>query len=316
MRPIGTHFFYVPLRIEEAEDGNAADGDDDGEIVFPAEFFFKENAAPDDRQRAVTGDDRGGGAAVRFVADGEDVGKLTCGFADGAEQLWPLTADLQPIALDNQYIDRGDDAHRKKSQLIGNVGDALVERFEDDGVHDRARRVDQAVQDGEQQGEKALLILDVGICLPQVAGDVVLAHLGKTEADDADGHERNADPDRQIRRFAQEDEAEQRGKRARGIADRGRDRQLDIAETDIANRHRKDVAEGCGQIGDDRIKRDRNTADEDLIAGVQTHDKADRHDHLPMAELVIGTGADFAEQVRAAPAEQGDERENKPHTKI
>ena len=156
--------FYVPLRIKEAEDGDAADGDGDGNVVLPAEFLLEENAAPDDRQRAVTGDDSGGGAGVRLIADGEDIGELACGLADGAEQLWPLAADLQPIALDNQYIDRGDDAHRKKSQLIGNVGDALVERFEDDGVHDRARRVDQAVQDGEQQGEKALLILDVGIC--------------------------------------------------------------------------------------------------------------------------------------------------------
>ena len=44
---------------------------------------------------------------------------------------------------------------RGRSALVGGVGDGLVERFEDDAVGDGARRVDQAVENGQQQRENA-----------------------------------------------------------------------------------------------------------------------------------------------------------------
>ena len=70
------------------------------------------------------------------------------------------------------------------------------------------------------------------------------------------------------------------------------------------------------QIGEemDDLHVDFNAADKNLVAGVQTHDDTDCHDHLQVRGLVVGfAAADLGEKVRTAPAEQRDDRKPKPH---
>jgi hypothetical protein len=56
------------------------------------------------------------------------------------------------------------------------------------------------------------------------------------------------------------------------------------------------------------------TAHKDLVGRVKAHDNAHGHHHFQVAVLVPGiAAADFGKEVGAAPAEQRDQREPKPH---
>ena len=146
---------------------------------------------------------------------------------------------------------------------------------------------------------------------------VILAGFDHAEADDADAdqHDRRQHQRRKLAQgsHAAEDHGQHGDQCAGGIADRRRNGQLDIAQTDIADGHGDDVKQGDGQIRPDDVQGDLDAAEEDLISGVQTHHDADGDDHFQMRGLVLfAAAADFREEIGAAPEEQRDQRCKKP----
>ena len=99
-----------------------------------------------------------------------------------------------------------------------------------------------------------------------------------------------------------------------GVADGGGNGQLNVPQAHIAQRHGADIQQGDRQVGQKDGEIDLRSAHKDLIGGVESHDHTDGDDHLQGAELVPGIpAADLGKEVGAAPAEQRDEREPKPH---
>ena len=174
----------------------------------------------------------------------------------------------------------------QKRQLIGAVGGVRVKAREHAAVGKRAGRVEQAVGHRQREGEPALGVAVVRGRLARAAQLVVLARLDHAEPDHADAHERDGQQHHHAHAaaevFVQPAEAQvQYGHhRAGGVADRRRDGQLDIAQADIAERHRHDVQQRHGQVRPDDVPRYAHAADENFIRRVQTHDDADGDDHL------------------------------------
>ena len=102
--------------------------------------------------------------------------------------------------------------------------------------------------------------------------------------------------------------------RAGGVADGGGDGQLDVPQAHIAHGHGEDVQDRDRQVRPNDIQIDDRAAHEHLVGRVGPHDNAHGHHHFQVAVLVPGVpAADLGKEVRAAPAEQRDEREPKPH---
>ena len=114
----------------------------------------------------------------------------------------------------------------------------------------------------------------------------LLTRLDDAQSDHAQTHERHggqrhdAHPAGQILVQPAEAQVQHGHHRAGGVADRRRDGQLDIAQADIAERHRHDVQQRHGQVRPDDVPRHAHAADEDLIRRVQAHDDADGDDHF------------------------------------
>ena len=116
---------------------------------------------------------------------------------------------------------------------------------------------------------------------------------------------------------ADEQQRHHSDERTRRVADRRRDGQLNVAEAEIAERHRADVQQRHGQIGPDNRPADLRAADENFERSVKTHHGTDGNDHLEVSEvIVLSLTANLGKQVAAAPAEQRDQRKPEPHIEL
>ena len=186
---------------------------------------------------------------------------------------------------------------KQERQLIRAVGRVRVETSEHETVGERAGRVEQTVGHRQREGEPALGIAVVRGRLARAAQLVILARLDHAEPDHAGAHEHDGGQRHDAHAAAEvlvqpaEAQVQHGHHRAGGVADRRRDGQLNIAQADIAERHRHDVQQRHGQVRPDDVPRDAHAADEDLIRRMQTHDDADGDDHLQVRELVVRVAA-------------------------
>ena len=186
---------------------------------------------------------------------------------------------------------------KQERQLIRAVGRVRVKASQHEAVGKRTGGVEQAVGHRQREREPALGVAVVRGGLPRAAQLVILARLDHAQSNHAQTHERHggqrhdAHPAGQILVQPAEAQIQHRHHRAGGVADRRRDGQLDVAQTDVAERHRHDVQQRHGQVRPDDVPRDAHAADEDFIRRVQTHDDADGDDHLQVRELVVRVAA-------------------------
>ena len=168
--------------------------------------------------------------------------------------------------------------------------------------------------------EPRLGVFVVGRLLPRGAKLLVLARFHDAETDHARAHQRHGCERGKLHAGGQlvaqtaRDEVQHGHQCAGGVADRGGDGQLNIPQTDVAERHRQDVQQRHRQIRPDDVPRNFRAADEDLIRGVQTHHKADSHHHFQVCQMVLRVAAaELGKQVGAGPAEQSNDRKPEPH---
>ena len=250
------------------------------------------------------------------VGEGVDVKELAGRLEDRAGVLGGFLLCDELLLFDAEHPDRAEDADKEERQLIGDIRAVLVEHLEHKTVGKGAQRVEQTVDHGDREGDPAFGVVVIGCVLARPSQLLVLVGLDKAEGDHADAHERHRDErdGRQILADAGGDQRQHRDDRAGAVADRGGDRKLDIAQPEIADGHREDIEHRDRQIGQDDLATNLNAVEEDLIGSVQPHHKTHGHDHFQMTVFVLCVlAADLGEQVRAAPAEQCDDCESKPH---
>ena len=264
-----------------------------------------------------------------LVGDGIDVGELTGSLADSADVLGRFHLHHQLVLLHQQHPDGGHDAGEQEGQLIGHVGAGLIvaggrgggndglDLAQHHAVGEGAGGIQQAVGDGQRQSQPALGVLEVAHFLTGSAQLIILAgfhdaQTDHTHADQSDG----AQYQRRIG-LAAGDDGQNRHQCAGSVADGGGDAQLNVAKTDIAQRHRQNVQQRHGQVGQNDVPADIHAVEEYLVGGVQTHNDTNGHYHLQVGILVAAVAAaDFGEEVRAAPADQGNKGKPKPHHKF
>ena len=203
-----------------------------------------------------------------------------------------MMCDYELVLLDDDDVDEADHGRGQERQLIRAVGRILIERAQDERIGERARRVQQAIGHRQTQRQPGLRVFVVGALLPLFAQLVVLPRLDDAEADHADAHQRHRADDHPAHRARDRlvqragDEAQDCHERAGGIADRRRDRKLNVPQAHIAQRHRADVQQRHRQIRPHHVPRDDRAAHEDLIRRVDAHHDADGDDHLEGIILV------------------------------
>ena len=268
------------------------------------------------------------------VGQGEDIGELPRRLEGRAGILGGLLPGDELLPADEHHIDKAHNARQQEGQLIGAVGGAggvvgaLIRRSEQPlrhrlagqlvqhpGVGKGPRRVQHAVRNGQQQSQGGLGIAAVGRLLPPPAQVLVLVGLHYAQAHHAYAYQGRG---HQLSGYqlahAAGDQAQHRHQRTGGVADGGRDGQLDIPQADIAHSHGQDVQQRHRQIGPDNVPGHLGAADEDFIRRVQPHDHAHRRDHFQVAVFIgLRLAADFGKQVRSAPAQQSDQGKPEPH---
>ena len=255
------------------------------------------------------------------VRDGVDVGELSGGLADGAQILGGLHLRHQPVPLDEHHIDEAHHGGQQERQLIGHVGAGLVvlhgaaDDLQHPAVGKGAGSVQHAVSRRHGQGHEALGVLVVACLLPLDAQFVILPGLHHTQAHGAHTHQRHGEQGQGgVSGDAVKEDSQHSYQGAGGVADRGGNGQLNVPQTHIAHGHRENVQDRDGQVCQDDVQIDDRTAHKDLVGRVKAHDNAHGHHHFQVAVLVPGiAAADFGKEVGAAPAEQRDQREPKPH---
>ena len=268
------------------------------------------------------------------VRNGVDVGELTGGFADGTKVLGGLHFGNQPILLDDHHIDEAECSCGKERQLVCAVGGGrrligtFSQRGEHTGVHIAVRQdlqhpvvgkgaggVQQTVGRGESQGEKALGVLIVAGLLPFQTKLRVLRGIHHTQTDGTRAHQRDSQQgQRRVILTADEQQRQHCHQCAGGIADGGRNGQLDIPQAQIAQSHGTDIQQGHRQVGPDDGPADGRAAYEDLKGGVKAHHHAHGDDHFQVTVTVAAVpAADFGKEVAAAPAQEGSQGKPKPH---
>ena len=247
-----------------------------------------------------------------------DVRELARRLAHGARILGALPLGDEPALLDKHHIHEAYDARQQKCQLIGAVGAVLVQCLQHPAVGEGAQCVQQAIDHRQDQRQRRFGVAVVAGLLPCSPQVIVLPGLHDAQTDDTHAYQCCGG---QLRRHqlaqAAGGQRQHRHQCAAGIADGGGDGQLDIPQADVADGHRADVQQGHRQIRQDDAAVDLRAVDKNLIGGVQTHHQAHCHHHFKMAVFVVCVlAADLAEQVRAAPADQCDQRKPKPHKKL
>ena len=253
------------------------------------------------------------------VGKGVDIEELADGLEYSAGVLRGFLPEDELLLLYAEGVYRACDTGGEEGQLIGDICGVLIEHFEHAAVGKGAESVKQAVDNGEEDGDPALGIMPVGFILTRAAKLGVLIRFGQTEEEHAEADERDRDERHggQIVTDADGRKGEHGDDRAGAVADRRGYRKLDIPQADIADGHGENVQYRDGQISQDNAPAYLNAADKNFIAGVQTHDYADRRDHFQVTVFIgLGLAAYFGEKIRAAPAEQGNDREGEPHREI
>ena len=268
------------------------------------------------------------------VRDGVDVGELACRLADGAEILGPFQPGDELILPDEHHVDEADHRRRQERQLIGAVGaggrkihtflpggghaggqEAIRQDLQHPVVREGAGGIQQAVGHRQGQGQEALGVLVVAVLLPlgpelRVLGGVHHAEADGAGADQQDGAEGQG----RIVVPAHKEQRQNRHESPGGIADGGGDGELDVPQAQVPQGHGADVEQGHGEIRPDHGPADGGAADENFKRGVEAHHRAHGDDHFQVGELVVRVpAADLGEEVAAAPAEQRNEGEPKPH---
>ena len=201
---------------------------------------------------------------------------------------------LTPILLDDHHIDEAECCCGKERQLVCAVGGGrrligtFSQRGEHTGVHVAVRQdlqhpvvgkgaggVQQTVGCGEGQGEKALGVLIVAGLLPFQTKLRVLCGIHHTQTDGTRAHQRDSQQgQRRVILTADEQQRQHCYQCAGGIADGGRNGQLDIPQAQIAQSHGTDIQQGHRQVGPDDGPADGRAAYEDLKGGVKAHHHA------------------------------------------
>ena len=252
------------------------------------------------------------------IGDGVDVSELPGSLADGADVLRRFTLGQQAVLLDQDHIDEAYGGREEKCQLVGAVCAALIQRFQHAVVGKGAGGVKQAVGHGQRKGKEALGVLAVALGLAGCAQRGVLRGVHHAEANGADAHENDgADGKRGIVLAAKEQQRHHGDERAGRVADRRGNRQLNVPQPQIPERHRANVQQGNGEVCPDDSHTDLRAADEYFERGVQTHHNAHGDDHFEVSEVIVLTlTADLGEEVAPAPAEQGGKRKPEPHIEL
>ena len=278
--------------IEYADHDDADHDQRDHDVMLPGELFLQENAAPEDGRGAVGRDDGGRERNVRLVGQRVDIRKLPRRLEQRTRILGRFGLEDELVLFDHNNINKADHGGGEERQLIRAVGRILIERAQDERIGERARRVQQAVGHRQTQRQPGFCVFVVGALLPLFAQLVVLPRLDDAEADHADAHQRHRADDHPAHRARDRlvqragDEAQDRHESAGGIADRRRDRKLNVPQAHIAQRHRADVQQRHRQIRPHHVPRDDRAAHEDLIRRVDAHHDADGDDHLEGIILV------------------------------
>ena len=91
------------LHIINAHNENTGEGNGNTSVVFPAEFFLQEQAAPKNGGHAVRGND-GGSQSGFTTSKGIDICKLTDGFKDSTNVFGCFHLGQQLLLLDDQKV--------------------------------------------------------------------------------------------------------------------------------------------------------------------------------------------------------------------
>ena len=281
--------------------------------MLPAQLLLQENAAPQDGNHAVGGDD-GGSQSGLAAGQCVDVGQLTGSFKAGADVLGNLQLCHQLLLLVDAGVQEAGDTCHQEGQLVGHIGRVLIQGFQHQIIGKGAGGVQHTVGDGQSQCQPALGILVVGLLLTGSPESFILICLYKAQPNDTGTGQYNG----QILGSGHDvggaaDDGDDGYQRTGGVADRGGDAQLDVAQTHIAQSHGADVQQGNRQVDPDDTPGDFYAADEDLVGSVQTHDHAHSHDHFKLAVFVEGIpAADLGEEIGTRPAQQGNNGKPEP----
>lgn len=280
------------------------------------ELFLQEDAAPQHRGGAVGGDDGGGEHDMVLVGKGVDIEQLTDRFKAGGNVLRRLCADGK-FFFSQQKIAEAAEPCRKKGQLIGNICRILVQRLQHQRIGKGSRCVQKAVGKRQKKRKRTFGILAIGLLLTAGAERVILSCLHDAQTDHTGADQR----DRRQNRYGifpnggntEKQNACRSDQCAGGIADGRGNRKLDIAQTDIAESHGKDVKQGNGEVSPQNFPRNFHADAENHICRVKSHDRADGSDHFQMRRAVfLAAAADFGKDIRTAPAEKGKDGTEKP----
>ena len=136
----------------------------------------------------------------------------------------------------------------------------------------------------------------------------------EAESDNADTYQNERDVMRRTHALRSEkDDGSNRSQSAGGIADRRGNGKLNITQSDIAERHGKNIKQGNRQITQNDIEIDDGILHENFIERVDAHDKSDGRNHFQMRVFVLAVAAaNFGKQIRSAPKDEGDNGKKKP----
>jgi len=138
--------------------------------------------------------------------------------------------------------------------------------------------------------------------------------LDEAESDDAGAYQNERDVMRCAHALRSEkDDGGDRSQSAGGIADRRGNGKLDVAQSDISERHGENIEQGDRQIMQNDIEIDDGILRENFIESMDSHDKSDGRDHFQMRVFILAVAAsDLGKQIRSAPKDESDNGKKKP----
>ena len=160
--------------------------------MLPGELLLEKDPAPENGGNAVGTDDRGGKGKVRRIGQRVDVEELPDRFKDGSGEFRDLHLHHGFLFFNPVRVDRREDAHEQERQFVRDIGGILHEllpvpeqdtegrlgrhRFveQNETVGEGAERVKKAVDERDQDRDKALRVMVVGRVLAQPPKFLVL----------------------------------------------------------------------------------------------------------------------------------------------
>ena len=179
------------LHVEYAHDDDADKDHQNGGVVLGTQLFLQEDAAPKHGCGTVRGNDRRAHGDVRIVRQRVDVEELTNRFANSTDVLRRFRARRQLFVLDENDICARNQTGEEEGQLIGDVRGILIQRFQNEAVGERSRRIENTIGNRQEQRKQGLGILVIARLLTGGAKLVVLGRFRDAQRDDADGNQRD-----------------------------------------------------------------------------------------------------------------------------